>query len=107
MPTMEEANARKMQIEESMRALDYYKEQNEEALRQALKKDEAVKKHTKATSKDAIKVRALRSASTTAGKKTPRRPTRRSARSASSPRACMSWAKKASITTASSPGKMG
>lgn len=59
MPTMEEANARKMQIEESMRALDYYKEQNEEALRQALKKDEAVKKHTKATSKDAVKVRAL------------------------------------------------
>ena len=66
MPTMEEANARKMQIEESMRALDYYKEQNEEALRQALKKDEAVKKHTKATSKDAVKVRALRSASASA-----------------------------------------
>lgn len=47
--------ARKNQLEESLRALDYYKGQNEEALRQALKKDEAVKKHTKATSKDAVK----------------------------------------------------
>lgn len=47
--------ARKEQLEESLRALDYYKGQNEEALRQALKKDEAVKKHTKATSKDAVK----------------------------------------------------
>jgi|EP01043_Picozoa_sp_COSAG02_P053870 hypothetical protein len=47
--------ARKNQLEESLRALDYYKDQNEEALRQALKKDEAVKKHTKATSKDAVK----------------------------------------------------
>lgn len=47
--------ARKAQLEESLRALDYYKGQNEEALRQALKKDEAVKKHTKATSKDAVK----------------------------------------------------
>ena len=46
---------KKQQLEESLRALDYYKGQNEEALRQALKKDEAVKKHTKATSKDAIK----------------------------------------------------
>ena len=79
MPTLEEANARKMQIEESMRALDYYKEQNEEALRQALKKDEAVKKHTKATSKDAIKVRAPRSRSASTTAAAPRGRTRRSA----------------------------
>ena len=48
---------RQKELADSLAALDDYKRRNEEALRQALKKDEAVKRHTNNTSKDVVKVR--------------------------------------------------
>ena len=48
---------RQKEMAEEMASLEYYKAQNESALRQALKKDEAVKRHTVKTSKDTEKVR--------------------------------------------------
>ena len=47
---------RQKELSDSLSALEDYKSRNEEALRQALRKDEAVKKHTNNTSKEAIKV---------------------------------------------------
>ena len=50
---------RQKEMQEEIASLDHYKAMNEQALRQALKKDDAVKRHTNKTSKEAQRVRLM------------------------------------------------